>query len=183
VLSGSLFGVLLVIGWQRHPPKRAVELALVGALIWGIVQASVILVGFGRSPGKRVHRTVRWGMVLAICVAFLAHVTLASESVLPLQHFLSDPGAIKHTVVCGVHALLFGALAIAALFVIWRRSDPFSPRLSGAVSGLAGGLVGAVALDITCPHMEAWHLWLGHGLTLFTLVVAGWYAGKRWLAP
>jgi hypothetical protein len=44
-------------------------------------------------------------------------------------------------------------------------------------------LVGAVALDMTCPHLEAWHLWIGHGLTLLMLVAMGWYAGRRWLAP
>jgi hypothetical protein len=178
-----LFGVLLAIGWQRHPPHRAIALALGGALIWGIVQASVIFVGFGNSPGRRVHRALRWGMVFAVAAAFFLHVTLASDSTLPLGTFLGDAQAIRHTVVCGVHALIFGVLAIAALFVVWRRSDPFSPRLSGAVSGLAGGLVGAVALDMTCPHMEAWHLWLGHGLTLVMLVTLGWYAGRRWLAP
>lgn len=182
-VSGSLFGVLLAIGWQRHPPQRAVAVALVGAIIWGVVQASVILVGFGQNPGRRVHRVLRWGMVYAIIGAFLLHLTLASDSTLPLGTFLRDAQSLRHTVVCGVHALIFGALAIVALFLVWRRSDPFSPRLSGAISGLAGGLVGAVALDMTCPHMEAWHLWTGHGLTLLMLVGAGWYAGRRWLAP
>lgn len=182
-LSGALFGLLLTIGWQRHPPQRAVELALAGAFIWGIVQASVILVGLGRSPGRRVHRALRWVMVLAICIAFFLHVTLASESRLSFDGFLHSAQSIRHTLVCGVHALIFGALALAALLVVWRRSDPFSPRLSGAVSGLAGGLVGAVALDMTCPHMEAWHLWIGHALTLAVLVLIGWYAGRRWLAP
>jgi hypothetical protein len=182
-LSGVLFGILLAFGWQRHPPRQAIALALGGALVWGIAQASVIIVGFGRSTGKRVHRWLRWGVVLAVSGAFFLHLTLASDSTLPIRDFLTAPRSIHHTVVCGVHALIFGTLAIAALFFVWRRSDPFSPRLSGAVSGLAGGLVGAVALDMTCPHLEAWHLWIGHGLTLLALVAMGWYAGRRWLAP
>ena len=182
-LSGLLFGVLLAFGWQRHPPTRAIAWALIGALIWGILQAAVILVGFGRSSGKRLHRVWRWGMVLTISTAFLLYLTLTSDSILPLRHFLSDSKAIRHTLSCGIHALLFGAMAIALLFVVWRKSDPFSPRLSGAVSGLAGGLVGSVALEMVCPHFEAWHLWIGHGLTLVMLVAFGWYAGRRWLAP
>lgn len=182
-LSGALFGILLTVGWQRHPPKQAIGLALLGALIWGVTQASVIVVGFRRSPGRRAHRWLRWGVVLAVSAAFFLHLTLASNSTLPLSEFITAKHSIHHTVVCGVHALIFGALAIAALFYVWRRSDPFSPRLSGAVSGLAGGLVGAVALDMTCPHLEAWHLWVGHGLTLLMLVAAGWYVGRRWLAP
>jgi hypothetical protein len=182
-LSGGLFALLLSLGWQRHPPRQAVAAALAGALLWGIAQASVIIVGLGRAPGKRAHRWVRWAVVVVLPLTFFVHLTLASDVTLSVQDFITAPRSIRHTVVCGIHTLVFGALAMATLFFVWRRTDPFSPRLSGAVSGLAGGLVGAVALDLTCPHLEAWHLWIGHGLTLVTLVAAGWYAGRRWLAP
>ncbi len=183
VMSGALFGVLLAIGWMRHPPQQAVAVALAGALVWGIAQASVIVVGLGRAPGKRTHRFVRWALVIAVPLTFIVHLTIASDGILPLREFVTAPHSMRHTLVCGVHAILFGLLASVTLFVLWRRTDPFSPRLSGAVAGLAGGLVGAVALDMTCPHLEAWHLWIGHGLTLVLLVAAGWYAGRRWLAP
>ena len=183
LLSGGLFGVLLTVGWNRHPPRQAIFVALAGALVWGIAQASVIVVGLGGSPGKRSHRYVRWAVVIAVPLAFLIHLTMASDSTLSIRDFVLTPRSLRHTVVCGVHAILFGVMAIATLLVMWRRTDPFSPRLSGAVAGLAGGLVGAVALDMTCPNLEAWHLWIGHGLTLVVLVVAGWYAGQRWLAP
>ncbi len=183
LLSGGLFAVLLGLGWRLHPPHRAVAVALAGALVWGIAQASVIIVGLGRVPGRRAHRLIRWAVVFAVPLAFFIHLTLASDVTLPIQDFLTAPRSVRHTVVCGVHALIFGLMAMVTLFVLWRRTDPFSPRLSGAVAGLAGGLVGAVALDMTCPHLEAWHLWIGHGLTLIALVAAGWYAGRRWLAP
>lgn len=183
LLSGALFGILLTLGWRLHPPRQAIAAALAGALIWGIAQASVIVVGLGRAPGRRAHRFVRWAVVVAVPVAFFVHLTIASDATLPIHQFVTTPLSIRHTVVCGVHAIIFGLMAIATLFVLWRRTDPFSPRLSGAVAGLAGGLVGAVALDMTCPHLEAWHLWIGHGLTLLMLVTAGWYAGRRWLAP
>jgi hypothetical protein len=183
LLSGGLFAVLLALGWRLHPPQRAVAVALAGALVWGIAQASVIIVGLGRAPGKRAHRFIRWAVVFAVPMAFFVHLTLASDVTLSIQDFVTAPHSMRHTVVCGVHALLFGVMAMATLFTLWRRTDPFSPRLSGAVAGLAGGLVGAVALDMTCPHLEAWHLWIGHGLTLVALVLAGWYAGRRWLAP
>jgi len=182
-LSGALFGVLLAIGWRRHPPQQAIMAAIAGALVWGIAQASVIVVGLGRAPGRRSHRFARWAVVVAVPLAFFVHLTIASDAMLPIREFVTAPHSIRHTLVCGVHALIFGILAIATLFVLWRKTDPFSPRLSGAVAGLAGGLVGAVALDMTCPHLEAWHLWIGHGLTLVMLVATGWYAGQRWLAP
>lgn len=183
LISGSLFGSLLAIGWMRHPPKDAVLLALLGALAWGIIQASVLFVGHGKPPGKRSTRLLRWAAVLAVPAVFVLHLTLTAGSVLPFNDFLVVQRSVRSTVVCGVHSVLFGAAASAVLFVLWRRSDPFSPRLTGALTGLAGGMVGAVALDMTCTNDEAWHLWLGHGLTLVAFVVAGWFAGRRWISP
>ncbi|HEY5958368.1 MAG TPA: NrsF family protein [Polyangiaceae bacterium] len=183
LISGSLFATLLAIGWMRHPPKDAVALALLGALAWGIIQASVLFVGHGKPPGRRGTKLLRWAAVLAVPAVFVLHLTLTASSLLTFSDFLVVQRSVRSTVVCGVHSLLFGAAASVVLFVLWRRTDPFSPHLTGALTGLAGGMVGAVALDMTCPNSEAWHLWLGHGLALVAFVVAGWFAGRRWLAP
>ncbi|MGC4064349.1 MAG: NrsF family protein [Polyangiaceae bacterium] len=180
---GTLFALLLAIGWLRHPPHTAILVALFGALTWGLVQASVLFVGYGRPPGRRATRNLRWAMVLLVPALFIAHLCAASTSLLDFGDFLVATRSVRSTVVCGIHAILFGAMASAALFVLWRRTDPFSPRLTGALTGLAGGLVGAVALDMTCARLEAWHLWLGHGATLLMLVIGGWVAGRKWLAP
>ena len=72
LLSGGLFAVLLALGWRLHPPQRAVAVALAGALVWGIAQASVIIVGLGRVPGKRSHRFIRWAVVFAVPMAFFS---------------------------------------------------------------------------------------------------------------
>lgn len=183
VVSGSLFGTLLALGWMRHPPKDAILMALLGALAWGIIQASVLFVGHGKPPGRRATKTLRWAAVLAVPAAFAFHLALTTGAVFSFQEFLVFPRSLRTTVVCGVHSLLFGTAASVVLFTLWRRTDPFSPRLTGALTGLAGGLVGAVALDMTCANDEAWHLWLGHGVSLALFVVGGWLAGRRWLAP
>jgi hypothetical protein len=183
VVSGSLFALLLTLGWQRHPPKDAVLLALLGALVWGIIQASLLFLGHGRPPGRRGARGLRLAAVLAIPAIFVAHLTITSGSVLPFHDFLVFPRSLRSAAVCGVHSLLFGVGASAVLFLLWRRTDPFNPRLTGALTGLAGGLVGAVALDMVCTNDEAWHLWLGHGATLLAFAVGGWFAGRWWISP
>jgi hypothetical protein len=183
VASGGMFVVLLAVGWSRHPPKGAVTTALVGAAAWGAAQAVLLWVGLGRPPGRRVTRSVRWAIVLLVLGAFLGYLTIAATSALSPHDFVEAPHSLRGTLACGGHALLLGLLAALALIAIWSRTDPFSPGLSGAVAGLGGGLVGAVALDMTCASREAWHLWLGHGLTLVVVVGLAWLAGRRWLSP
>ena len=183
ISSGTIFAVLLAIGWIRHPPESAVATALAGAAVWGLVQAAVLWIGVGRPPGRRSPRTFRWAAIAAVLVAFFVYLTVAATHALSPAEFLERPGSTRSTVVCGVHALVFGLLAAGVLLALWRGTDPFSPRLTGAVAGLGGGLVGGVALDMTCSSLEAWHLWLGHGLMLVLVVAAGWAVGRRWLSP
>jgi hypothetical protein len=168
---------------MRHPPQEAVFIALLGAVAWGLIQTIVLFVSHGQLPDRRCSCKLRWATVMVVLGVFVAHLTINSTSILSFEQFLAVPRSLRGTVVCGIHALLFGALAYAALFVLWRRTDPFRPKLTGALTGLAGGLVGAVALDMTCACSEGWHLWLAHGATLVLLVVAGGLAGKRWLTP
>jgi hypothetical protein len=182
-ISGMLFAVLLAIGWMRHPPKAAIGLALLGAAVWGVVQALVLLAGCGRPPGKRGYPLLRWLVTVVVVFAFFVQLTIFSTSHLDFNEFLVAPRSLRSTLVCGFHALLFGGLGTAALLFIWRQTDPFTPRLSGAVMGLAGGLVGAISLDMVCTSREATHLWLAHGATLATLVVLGWVLGRRCLTP
>jgi hypothetical protein len=181
--SGGIFALLLAVGWMRHPPKNAVYLALLGAFAWGIAQAIVLFLAVGKPPGRRFSKALRWTALLAVPAVYILYLVFLSGSVLSFQDFLVTPRSLRSTVVCGVHTLLFGGAASFVLFLLWRRTDPFCPKLTGALTGLAGGLVGAVALDLVCVSNEGWHLWLGHGLTLLAFVFGGWLAGRRWIAP
>jgi hypothetical protein len=182
-LSFALFALLLVVGWIRHPPKQAVLGSLLGAGAWGLLQSAVLFTCYGKPPGQRCSSTVRWVVGGTVLLLFVVHVALSATSQLTFSSFLTAPHSVRGTLACGFHALLFGAVASAALFVLWRRTDPFRPRLTGALTGLAGGLVGATALDLTCTSHEAWHLWLAHGATLVLVVALGFIAGRRWLSP
>lgn len=183
LVSALLFGTLLGVGWMRHPPKAAIGMALAGAAVWGVIQASVLVAGCGRPPGKRGYPLLRWLATIVVVLAFFAQLTIFSTSHLGFHEFLTAPGSLRSTVVCGIHALLFGGLGTVALLFLWRRTDPFTPRLSGAVMGLAGGLVGAISLDMVCTSREVTHLWLAHGATLAAMVLLGWTLGRKWLTP
>jgi hypothetical protein len=138
-------------------------------------------VGLVRPPGKRGSRVLRLALAISIPIAFVAYLALAASSSLPLGRFLHE--GVGHTVACGVHALLFGALVAGGTLFLWRGTDPLTPGLSGAIAGLLGGLAGAVGIGVSCPSGESWHLWLAHGSAVLLFVGLGFWAGRRWLAP
>jgi len=181
-MSAFVVGLLVYLTYGRQRPEGALRAALLGAVGWGIVQAFVLFVGLARPPGKRVSRRVRLLIAVAVPVAFLAYLAFEGTRWLPLGTFVHTHAAGK-AMTCGLHALLFGAIVSAGTLLIWRRTDPLSPGLSGALAGLVGGLAGAVAIGVACPSGETWHLWVGHGLTVVALIFLGWAVGRRLLAP
>jgi hypothetical protein len=181
-LSAFVVGLLVYLTYGRARPEGALRAALLGAAGWGIVQAAVLFVGLARPPGKRVSRRARLLIAVTVPIAFLAYLAFEGTRWLPLGAFVHTHAA-GHAMACGLHALLFGAIVSGGTLLIWRRTDPLSPGLSGALAGLVGGLAGAVAIGVACPSGETWHLWVGHGLTVVALVFFGWAAGRRLLAP
>ena len=69
--------------------------------------------------------------------------------------------------------MLFAALTS------WRRSDPITPRATGAAFGAGAGLGSALLVDLWCPVGYVPHLLLGHVLPIAILSVAGGLIGGR----
>jgi hypothetical protein len=178
--SGAVVAVMLSLGASQERHEGALRLALLGAAGWGIVHFAVLFVGLVRPPGRRWSRGLRWALALGLPLAFYGFLTLSAETALPLSRFLAEDG---HAPTCGLFTLLFGGAAAGVTLLAWRRTDPLSPGLSGALAGLCGGLAGATGIGLTCPSHEAWHLWLAHGSTVLVFVLVGWLVGRRWLAP
>jgi uncharacterized protein (TIGR03382 family) len=44
---------------------------------------------------------------------------------------------------------------------------------------MAGGLSGALALQVECPVNHPWHLVAGHALPVVVLAVVGWVVRRR----
>jgi hypothetical protein len=185
LLSLSFSAAALLLFWlmshRANGSSTAMDAALLGALGWGLVQSFVLLLGLARPPGRRGSQWLRWSIALAVPALFFGYLGYAASHTLPLSEFVH--GHAHRAAVCGLHAVLAGALLSAGVLAAWRRTDPITPGLSGALAGLVGGLSAAAALGVACPNNEAWHLWTAHGTTVVILVVAGWLAGKRWLSP
>jgi hypothetical protein len=169
-------------GMRHHRSELGLRMGVYGALGWVVVQAAVLFAAFGPRRGRYATRTVRIALAVAVPLLYLGYLTLSAWSFVPFSQF-SQGARASHALSCGSIALLFGALVSGGVLFAWRGTDPLTPRVSGALAGLVGGVGGALAVGIGCPSHEAWHLWLSHGLVILALGAMGFAAGRRLLAP
>jgi hypothetical protein len=76
-----------------------------------------------------------------------------------------------------------GLIAGAAMLWIWRKSDPWTPRASGAVVGAAAGCIATAAVGLACSLPEPGHIVLGHWAMVPLLALLGASLGRRVLRP
>lgn len=173
----SLLG-LLASGRAELGMWRA---ALWGTFGWAVVLLTVLVVGV--AP-KRAHG-VWWRrlLLLAVPAAFFAYLAFGGPMLGPLANFVASRTVIGHALGCGLVASVVGAVGTAGVLYIWRGSDPFSPRITGALIGLLGGIAGALSVGVVCPGQSGWHLLAGHGLSVVALVLLGLLIGRRIMAP
>jgi hypothetical protein len=160
----------------------AVRAGLYGAIGWSVVLSAVLMVGLARPPGRRPARNVRLVMAVLVPVAFFAYLSLTASGRLPFESF-SHGAYWAHAVRCGALCLGIGAIVTGGVLLLWRRTDPMTPGISGALAGLTGGIGSALALGVACPSHEAWHLGFSHGLVVVALVILGGAVGRRLLTP
>ncbi len=182
VMSSLVAGFGYWFGIRHHRSELGLRMGVYGALVWALVQAAVLFLGFAPRRGVLGSRSVRIALAVLVPVLFLGYLSLSAWSYVPFEEFSSGVRA-EHAVGCGLIALLFGAVVGGTVLLAWRGTNPVTPRLSGTLAGLVGGVGGALAVGIGCPSHEAWHLWFAHGLIVLALGCMGCAAGRRLLAP
>ncbi len=178
---GAALSVMVVVwlfrGGQTLPAGQ--WLALV---FWASIVLAALLLGLPRRNAGQAQAISRWA-VLLVPLGFFTYLATVSTGFDSLANVLFGGDAVPHAARCGVGSTALGTLAAATLFVLWRRTDPFHPALTGALAGVLGGVAGAIAIGLVCPGQEGFHLWLGHGLVLLLLGALGALLGRRLLAP
>ena len=130
---------------------------------------------FSRAPtGLRRPRAVLIGAALLSTIAFVAWRYGMSA--------LYDragvwPGRVGFR--CLALSVGTGGLMLFAALMSWRRSEPVTPRATGAAFGAGAGLGSALLVDLWCPVAYLPHLLLGHVLPILVLAVAGGLIGGR----
>lgn len=89
------------------------------------------------------------------------------------EHFIRDG------LPCLAAGLLVAGLTGAITFSLARRGYSTNWPLTGALIGLFGGAVAAIALQLSCPDHEVAHILVWHGLTLVISVLGGYWAGRH----
>jgi hypothetical protein len=181
-VSFAVLGVLLVLTQGGAHHEGTLHAALIGAAGWGIVQAGVLWFAFAKPPGRRLAPATRLAVALIVPLLFVAYMVFAAPEWLSLSEFLSAP-RLERTASCAIVGLIVSAAASAGVLMLWRGTDPLTPRLSGALAGLVGGIGGGIAIGAACPTQEAWHSGIAHGLVVVAFVAFGWVVGRRLLAP
>lgn len=175
-------GAVVLLGLVGGRSPSTMSAALLGVAAWGAVLGGVLLLGLRSTGTCRASSAPRWALLLMLPLAFCGGLLLFGTHVLPLADFFGTEHVLS-ILPCGSVALATGALVSGGIMLLWRHTDPFSPGLSGALVGLLGGLAGAVGIGFACPNAEAWHMCIGHGLTLAAVGSLGWLLGRQLLAP
>jgi hypothetical protein len=155
--------------------------AVWGVMGWALALLALLAVGF--SPRLVNFRLWRIAIVIGLPVSFYVYVAYNSSALSSLSAFLGSPSDFSHAAQCGLLASILGSVSAMGLMFMLRGSDPFCPRVSGALLGLIGGVVGALSTEVVCPGQVVWHSMLGHGLSLFAVALVGAMIGRRVLAP
>ncbi len=150
----------------------AFSLSAAGLMLAGAIPGAARL----DQPARRVV------LALLILTTFTA-LALHAEDFLSWTEFIQGDGGV-HAATCAGHSLATGVMASSALMFLWRRTDPFSPGLTGAILGFIGGALGTLSVGFLCDHgSEGIHLTMSHGLSALLLAGLGYWAGQKWLSP
>ena len=177
--------VLLYYFWYAvddHRPSGIVRTGVFGAIGWLGAQAALVFGTLARPPGKRGSRGVRIALLAIVPLAFVGYLLLVSNEQFAFAKFAQGYPA-GHAIGCGLVALFFGALVAGGAMIAWRRTDPYTPGISGALIGMVGGLASGAGMSLACPSHEAFHSCFAHGMVVFALALLGFGFGRRMLAP
>ena len=181
MLSAAMLFLGLVctsLGALERDGRTLLVLGAVSSLLLG----GLLLGSLAPGPGARPRLEVRRMVVAALSMAALTVVGIEADHFLSGSEFFIK-AQLTGATACATHGLFTGLLCGGGLMFLWRGTDPFTPRLTGALVGSMGGITGLLSVGVACPSIEGLHLLFGHAAVVLSLSLLGAAMGRRWLAP
>jgi hypothetical protein len=148
----------------------------IGLVVVSLSTVAMVVAFTPRAVGQ-ASRNLKIASIAAVGLGWTAYLALHCESG-RLACALEGPAFG-----CAFRGLVIGVLGGAGLFWLWRKTDPWTPRLSGALVGGAAGCIAAATVTMLCGGLSAGHLIVGHWLVVPILAIMGALAARRVLAP
>jgi len=176
--TAALVAVVLV---APSPAVRGLKPAYGGALLVGVLAVvaatASIVTSFAPFGGRRLGARSKVVLAATILAGWLVYVV-------SIAHGATVAGVVETTAIgCGVRSFIAGLLLGAVAFQVFRHADPWAPRQSGALIGMAAGCVTAAGVGVGCASCDLGHLLVGHALGLPVLALIGALAARRRLEP
>lgn len=121
------------------------------------------------SPGSRRPApsvVLTGGILLSLAAIFCVLLPYRTETSFWVQSGL-----------CLQLGVVFAVPTAALAWGLLRRGAALSPAMSGAATGLLGGLAGLAVLEIHCPDQNVAHVLVAHWGAALVCTAAAWLAG------
>jgi hypothetical protein len=170
--------IVWLVAFEHRGDLRSLPVVRVALGVLVPLSAAAIAWGVAVRRGDRGLGAPRTWIAAAIVVAPLLFV-VATLAVDPADHDASAGAFLNRAMRCaGVTAVLCAPL-LAGIVFAFRRAFVAASTWRTAALGVACGAVAATTMSLVCPHDEAGHVLLGHGLFLLLGGLAGAALGKR----
>jgi hypothetical protein len=176
------FGVMLLLfagrGLRMHERPPGYVLAL--ALCW--VPIAVVATWAGVTSGRSMlGRPLAW-RVAVIALTPVAMMATWFGVALAWPQMFHDHSTFQRIEICNGGTLLFALGPFVSFLALRRRTDPVSPRLTGAAIGTAAAAWAAVVLHLMCGYTSLDHMLFGHVLPVSILAGVGALLAARTVA-
>jgi hypothetical protein len=140
-----------VEGWDaRGVLQSAVDFSLLAISVLALAN----LLAQQMAPGSR-YRAAVWVWLAAPVVALLAAVA-------SLYGDIWKPDYVAWAVSCLKIGTACAAVSAPLFWLALRRGFALHPIAHGATAGLLSGLVGVTVLEIYCPYLDRFHIFVSH---------------------
>lgn len=147
------------------------------AILWLAVGLAAVWVGVMRGRSM-LGRPAAWSVAAAVLTPVALMITATIVGFM-WPSVLGESTKLRHHVSCIEFSTLMAIGPLVAFAFVRRGSDPVAPRLTGAAIGAAAGAIGALGIEVRCPHASLFHVAVGHLGPVVALTLVGAFVVGR----